>query len=412
MRRGALAVSGSALALTAAILPAQAATAPSAQPASPSWREQIAVPIKGELANFSGIDAVKETDGWAVGEEATATETKVVPLIEHWTGAHWGRIGLTPQVRKAWSSSATVYDVVAASSPTSVWAFGQLPDFNKGFGYDVYLRYNGKEWTTGRLPGTTISKGQKVQVTAAAAISRSDVWVFGGKVRLINGKAYWAPWSEHFNGRHWVVKDVPGLGEISAISAVSYKDIWAVTGTSQLAGSLIPDRFVPAKVLHWTGRRWLVAETQPKHLPVHAILTAVMADTGNHVWVAGAAPTSKAGTTAKQFADHLSGSSWQPAPTPLAKGASVSTCQPESIVPDDQGGLWVLGVCLVQSRSQLWYFNGTSWSAASSPNFGGKKALPLQLATVPGTDSIFAVGAVEHGTSIDALIGIDGPSLG
>jgi hypothetical protein len=402
-------VGGSALALTAAILPAQAAIASSAQATNPSWRAQVAVPIKGELANFSGVDAVKETDGWTVGAAATSTETKVVPLIEHWTGSRWDRIHLPAAVNKAWGSPATVYDIVAASSPTSVWAFGQLPNLTKG--YDVYLRYNGKAWTTGRLPGTTISKGDKVQVTAAAAVSRSDVWVFGGQVKVIDHKDYWAPWSEHFNGHQWAVKDVPGLGEIAAISAVSYKDIWAVTGTSQFASSLIPDRFVAAKVLHWTGKRWLVAETQPKQLPVHAILTAVMAGTGNHVWVAGAAPMGKAGTST-QFADHLSGSSWQPAVTHLKMGRSVSTCQPESIVSDGQGGLWVLGVCLVQSRSQFWHYNGTAWSTASSPSFGGRKALPLQLANVPGTDSVWAVGAVEHGTSVDALIGIDGPSLG
>jgi hypothetical protein len=401
-RGGALIVFGSALALTASILPAQAATT--------GWRAAATVSVKGELASLSGVAAVKADDAWAMGAAASATGKKVVPLVEQWTGKVWQRRVLPAKVSKAWGSAAPVYDAVAASAPSNVWAFGQLPDFAKG--YDVYLRYNGRAWTTGKVPGTTISKGQKVQVTAAVAVSRSDVWIFGGKAKLKGHKAYWAPWAAQFNGHHWATKTVPGLGEISAVSAVSPSDIWAVTGTSQLAGSLLAARFVPAKVLHWNGKRWLVAKSQPRHLPVHAILTAVAASPGNHVWIAGAAPTSKPGTTSVQFADKLSGSSWQAAPTPLRKGASVSTCQPTSIVPDGNGGLWALGVCLAQSRTHLWHFTSGKWSAPISPKFGGTAAAPLQLAAVPGTGSVWAVGALERGSRVDALIGIDGPTPG
>jgi hypothetical protein len=395
-RGGALVVCGSALALTASVLPAQAA--------STGWRADATVAVKGESVILSGIDALTAKDAWAAGVAATHSGTKLTGLIEHWAGRSWRRVKLPANVAKTWTLPANLFDVVAASSASNVWAFGEIPNTAKG--YDTYLHFNGKTWTTGKLPGAVVDASQLVYITSSEAFGKSDVWVFGGKLKVTSTQQSFVPYAAEFNGHRWVTRSVPGSGEITAFSAVSARDIWAVTGVSgptALGGSAT----ATSSVLRWNGARWAAAPG-PKKLPAHANLTGIVAQAGNRVWIAGAAESG--GKTTAQFVDRLSGSSWAAKPTDLQRSAASSSCQPASIVPDGHRGLWVLGGCMEAGRSQLWHFTAGTWSAPTSPMFGGSKAELLQLAAVPGTGSVWAAGVVQRGESTDGLVGLDGPA--
>ncbi len=390
--RGLLVVSGSVVALTAAMLPAQAA--------STGWRAAATFSVKDGSALLSGIDAVSATDAWAAGGTLTSAGNVSGALIEHWAGKSWDKVTLPSEVAAAAKKAEDVFDAVAASSAANVWVFSEVPVDN-----DSYLHYNGKAWTDGALPGTSISSGQAVEITSAEALSTSDVWVFGGKLKITDTTETFVPYAAQFNGKSWVSKSVPGSGEITAASVISAGNIWAVTGTSDLEAGIDSSVSGGPGVLHWNGTSWQAA-TKPAKLPAHADLTAVNAQSGGVVWVGGAVISG--GKTTTEFSDKLTGSTWAAAPTDLKGSASSSSCAPASLVPDGQGGLWALGLCLEKPSSALWHFTGGTWSSVGSPKFGASGAVLLQLAAVPGTSSVWGAGATEVGKATSALVAIDG----
>jgi hypothetical protein len=394
-RRGALVACGSALALVATVLPAKAAIS--------GWRAAATVAINGLPAAMSGIDAVTAADAWAVGAAANPAGTKQVTVIAHWTGKSWKRVVLPAKVAKVANSQEFLFDLVAASSSKNVWVFGELPGLAKA---EIYLHFNGRTWATGRLPGTGVANGQFTAVTAAIALGRSDVWVFGGKVKTSGATQSVDPYAAEFNGRGWSTKSVPGSGEVTAASAVSATSIWAVVGTSALDAGLLSFAVARPSVIHWNGTSWRAAAAQPTKLPAGASLTAVTAGPGDAVWIAGTAATS---TGTAQFTDKLTGSSWQAAPADLKDPASGSSCG-AGLAPDGHGGLWALELCVVPGAFKLWHLTGRKWSGPASPKFGASKAELFQLAAVPGTGSTWAAGAVLRGKGSDGLIGIYGPN--
>ncbi len=392
--RGMLVICGSAVALTVATLPAQAATT--------GWRAAATYSVKGKESLQTGIDAVTAKDAWAVGAAFTSTGTKVALSVEHWTGKSWQRATLPSKVAKVADTAEFAFSAIAASSSANVWVIGEVPFESSG---DSYLRLNGKTWSTGTLPDTKASGGY-VQITSAVAVSSSEVWVFGGRVELstTSGQDSFVPYAAEFNGHSWSVKSVPGTGEITAASAVSARNIWAVTGIS----ALLAPGTSSAKVLHWNGTNWTDAASQPAKLPAGAELSAVAAQSNGDVWIAGAAATSS-GPTKAQFTDKLAGSTWASSPTDLKSSSSSQSCEPVSIVPDGSG-LWALSACLTNGSSKLWHFSGAAWSSPESPNFGGTDVTILQLAAIKGTSSVWAAGTVELHKAEDGLIGIDGPT--
>ncbi len=391
------AICGGAVALTVATLPAQAATT--------GWRAAATVSVTGADSFLSGADAVTAGDAWAAGLATTPDGEKLTALVEHWAGKAWRRVTLPAKAAKVAGNLGFSFSAVAASSSANVWVFPKNPLYSNG--PISYLHFNGKAWVTGGIPGTSVTASQVVQVSAAEAVGKSGVWVFGGKTKISGTGQALVPYAAEFNGHGWSTKSVPGTGEITAASAVSPGDIWAVTGDSSTLGVSLGTS--TPTVLRWNGKLWKAAATQPARLPAGADLTAITAATGGDVWIAGAVPTSAGGTKA-EFADKLTGSSWAPSPTDLKGSASGSSCGPASIVPAGSGGVWTLGYCLTETAPKLWHFTGSTWSPAASPRFGGASAIVVQLAAVPGTSSVWAVGGIEVNNADDGVIGIDGPT--
>jgi hypothetical protein len=333
-----------------------------------------------------------------VGGATNSSVSRNYPVVEHWTGTSWKRVALPANVAKVASSTEFIFSTIAASSSTNVWVFGTIPAPTGSFNY---LHFNGKSWTTGKLPGTSV-----LEVSAVIAVGKSSAWVLGGKEKVSGTTFTGVPYAAEFNGHSWSAKSVPGSGVIGAASAVSAGNIWAVTGASALLGNFLGSK---PSVVHWNGASWR-AVAQPKKLPVGATLSAVSAGPKNTVWIAGNAANSTGATTA-QFVDKLTGSVWAAAPIDLRDSAANGTCLPASLVPDGHGGLWALGLCLTSSgNSDLWHFIGGKSSAPAKPKFGGSYASLMQLARVPGTDSVWAAGQVQVGKATDGLIGVYGPT--
>ncbi len=81
------------------------------------------------------------------------------------------------------------------------------------------------------------------------------------------------------------------------------------------------------------------------------------------------------------------------------------------MAPDGRGGFWGVAVAVnVKGEPErMWHLTGTTWSRVTA-GFGKRQWILTQLAAVPGTSSVWGVGALKAGTSEDGLVAIDGPT--
>jgi hypothetical protein len=392
-RRAAVILSGCALALTGAVLPAQAATT--------GWRVSAAFAVRAGSTVLTSVDAVSKGDAWAVG--FTVKNTSNAPtqiMIRHWTGKRWNLVALPAKIAKAWNKESGFVSPMGASSPRNVWIFG-------GFS-GRYLRLKGTNWSIGKLPGSNQSSGAVVDITAARVFSSTDIWAFGERDNFSGPQITTAPYAAHYNGRRWSMTAVPapttGGGTITAVSAVSSGVIWAIedTQTNPLSSNPVAG---PPVVLKWTtATGWQQPAEQPT-LAAGDQLSTVAAGPNGDVWFGGSTNNSAKGTT--PLAAEWNGTAWTVAALPAAPSAANWALS--SLVPDGSGGLWAVAAADNRDTQRLWHLHGSTWSQVT-PNFGKHEWVLEALAQVPHTGSVWGVGATRRGSSADGLIGIDGPT--
>ena len=393
--RAAIVLAGTALALTAATLPAQAATI--------GWRASAVFSTRDSITGLFSVDAVSARDAWATGVTENDKTFAFHPVLRHWTGAGWRAVTLPAGVAKHLNSSDyPIVTQIAAASAGDVWVFSGFPRA------PAYLRLNGTHWSTGRLPGATTAS-DATEITAAGAIGKRNAWAFGARVNLASPAGQAVPYAAHFNGRTWTSQVLTGKGAITAVSAASASNEWAVIGRPN--ADIGPDPIggtTKPLVLHWTPKAgWRQAAVQPA-LPAGANLTSVVTGPGSTVWIGGSVKNSAKGTTA--FA-----AKW----TPAAKtwtlahlgGASPGNWELVGMAAAGRGGIWGLALATNDNGqpSRLWHLSGATWSKVT-PDFGKREWFLTELASVPGTASVWGVGAIRVGKSEDGLIAIAGPT--
>lgn len=112
-RRAAVVLAGSAIALTAAMLPAQAAT-------TAGWRISATYRETARPELLLSVAAVSARDAWAAGTSVGKNGTSFQTVIRHWTGRTWAAVTLPAKIAKAWQKEEAFDVQVAASSPANV----------------------------------------------------------------------------------------------------------------------------------------------------------------------------------------------------------------------------------------------------------------------------------------------------
>ena len=392
-RRAAVVLSGTALALTAAVLPAQAATV--------GWRVSADFATRGHITVLTTVDAVSGRDAWAAGVTENNKTLTFSPVLRHWTGKQWQPATLPAGVAKRWDNSFPVFSQIAASSAGDVWVFN-------GFLSAVYLHLSGGRWSIGSLPGGSGTSGNTIEITAVRDAGKGNVWVFGARVNQDSPAAQAVPYAAHFNGRSWTSQALTGNGAITAVSAASASSMWAVVGRPNAGISPGPIGGVTKPlVLHWTAMAgWQQAAVQPA-LPAGANLTSVVAEPGGTVWIGGSVKNGAKGTTAFAAKWTQAAKTWTLA---HLGGASPGKWELVDMAASGRGGIWglALAVNVKGQPSRLWHLSGATWSKVT-PDFGKREWFLAQLASVPGTASVWGVGALKIGKSADGLIAVDGP---
>lgn len=353
-----LILTGSALALAAA-LPATGASARPVQPAtSAAWRVSQVIAASNGNVLLTCASATSPKDAWAAGISIQGNGDARA-LIEHWDGASWQPAPVPTKITAAVTRATP--SAIAASSKRNVWAFGLSGS---------YLRLYGKHWTTGSLPHTRTSR---IIISSAEAFSPGNAWAFGAA-----GRRTLHPYAARFNGRRWKEIRFPGTGAITDVSSLSANRIWAVTRTSS------PRQ---PSVYRWNGSDWQAMAVQPE-LPKRAVVSAILAGSASDVWLGGSTLNSRNGSS--PLALRWNGTAWG-VTSPSAK-ASRDLYELSSLAPDDNKGVWGLAVNL-SGPELLWHYKKGAWTRAPEPQPAPSHWHLLQLATVPGTHSLWGVGS-------------------
>ncbi|HKP51659.1 MAG TPA: S-layer homology domain-containing protein [Chloroflexia bacterium] len=222
--------------------------------------------------HLTAVAAISVDDVWAVGYYHTGGVDKTLTL--HYTGGQWTVVS-SPNVGTGHSRLTAV----AAVSTDDVWAVGHYFTGNSGTNdQTLTLHYSGGQWAVVSSPNVGPSPNI---LTGVAAASADDVWAVGyyhdGHDQTL---------TLHYTGGQWTVVSSPNVGPsiniLSGVAAVSADDVWAV-GSYFDTGGNPGERTL---TLHYTNGQWGVVSS-PNAEAEHSHLSAVSAVSADDVWAVG-----------------------------------------------------------------------------------------------------------------------------
>lgn len=298
-------------------------------------------------------------------------------------------------------------------------------------GITKILNWNGTRWLPAKVP--EVANFLPALVDASSA---GNVWIFGhqgggpGMAHVWNGTT-----------KSWRKLETPAQGFIAA-AVVSSSDVWGYGGNSQ---GCFTDPAAASCLYHWSGTGW--TETR-----LSAVAPVAMAAAGKHAWFAGltdlrnpnawnttgrpviyeatngklrkipgpavtvrqdgsiaATPAGQLWLSVEQGTNqihmllfHWTGHRWTQIKVPTLAGGVLNVTG--SVVPDGKTGVW---------DGPYAHWTGAKWinmettftPAQSGYNFDA-------LAVIPGTASIWAVGELDNeqnATIEDSLVAVYGP---
>lgn len=275
----------------------------------------VASPNASTLANgLFAVSAVAPTDMWAVGQYYPSSSQPAQTLVEHYNGHGWS---IVSSPNKGTGGDG-LFGVVALASG-NVWAVGNYYATPNSVPQTLIEHWDGTKWSVVPSPnsGTDINT-----LSAVSAASANDVWAVGGY--FSDTLSLYQTLVEHWNGSQWSIiaspngslpgpkAGLPGSNQLFAVSADSANDAWAVGQDSSLP-----------LILHWNGTNW--ALSSPQVVGSTDKYYGVSASAPDDVWAVG---TFSNGT----LAEHWNGSSWSVVPSP--NGRNTNANQLNAVVAD------------------------------------------------------------------------------
>lgn len=241
------------------------------------------------------------------------------------------------------------------------------------------------------VPGPSPGTVQNTLFGAAAA-PNGEVWAVGDRVspeatRLV------APIVEHWNGRAWTVRVMPGeQSNLLGVYAPAPRNVWAV-------GFYIIETIDTLPVIdHYDGTRWTAVRAPA--LPF-SILGGVAGTSGTNIWAVGRQFT--AAGPAVTVIEHYDGRSWVRVPSPSPVGTDYIDFTAITVV--SRHDVWAAGDYTDADgtfRTLTEHYDGRSWVIVPSPNFGPGSNYLTAIAGF-GVHEVWAVGRAFDGTRFRPL---------
>ncbi len=277
---------------------------------------------------------------------------------------------------------------VSAASPSSVWAVGSYcapACGNSGVDRALILRWNGARWTR-----TSPGPGRSSSLSAVSAVSAADAWAVGGYCAA--GCTGTAPDNRtlivHWNGVSWaqVASPSPSQPALNGVSADSRRDAWAV-------GTYGSGRTARTLVLHWNGTAWARVSSPSPGGSAGSVLTAVSALDPTDAWAVGYYGTSSGAR--KTLVLRWDGTSWAQVASPSRGTPTFSALN--GVSASSASRAWAVGwnyfAVPDEQKTAVLRWKGTAWRQSASPSPGsGDNIFALLNAVSARPGSVWAVG--------------------
>ncbi|HZN20497.1 MAG TPA: hypothetical protein VFB84_20255 [Micromonosporaceae bacterium] len=363
-------------------------TSPSAGP-SPrpmAWRVAESVRLTS-VSVLNSVVALDATHAWAGGGERGSQNLSAppgVPVIERWDGRRWSREKLPDRPRG-------FVNLVAADSPTNVWAVG---GYGESQGDNIYwvLRFDGTAWREVPFP-------LRVNVPGAGLTGITGLAVVGGRTWLVGYQGMKVVIQE-WDGRAWRAHQpppqcgrggtsfggMPSFCTLTSVVAFAPDDVWA-SGTGAWF------RFQGPTLLHWDGTAWRTVDVGVNQQQY--VLNAVGGRSSGELWAVGNLFNS--GTP---FVVRRDGGAWR-----MVNGL------PDGLVPSvamgPAGQPWVISNTTAPDAMLLTYNSSGGWAGEPAPAPPGAAGMTLNdITAVPGSDQMFAVGNATMGAMTGPVQGV------
>jgi hypothetical protein len=198
--------------------------------------------------------------------------------------------------------------------------------------------------------------------------SQGNLWVFSLGSYVGEKVAFAA----HYQNGHWTKSVLPDVPESAA--ALSSKDIWVLGQALNAKRTMV--------MMHWNGRRWTTSGLPKQRTSGYP--SGLTATGPRSLWLSWS--PAKAG--AAEYLLHWTGSRWAKVNLPAGDLAYPAS-------EDGAGGLWLTGFEPGPKRGQLYLHWGSGhWKVWKVPNGGFQPGNVDELALIPGTRSLWAIGNV------------------
>jgi hypothetical protein len=334
-------------------------------------------PNLGVTANeLNAVSVVAARDVWAVGDSIGGNGVTQT-LTERWNGTTWS---VVPSPNP--SATRNVLTGVTAIASNDVWAVGRSNN-TRDIIRTLIEHWDGTTWSVVPSPNASISDSF---LSAVSAVSRRDVWAVGqGR----NSNGLYQTLIEHWNGRRWSVIPSPNVGThenaLNGVTAISENDVWAV-------GDVLDATSTSHTLIeHWNGTTWSIIPS-PDGAPGSGVLNAVQAVSATNIWAVGQTGT-------QTLVEKWNGASWNVVPSP---NASTPNNLLRGIAIVSANNVWAVGFDVVNGLTLIEHWNGTTWSVVPSPNPSASFNNILNgVAADPRTGQTWAVGEFFNDASGD-----------
>ena len=348
-----------------------------------AW-SRVASPNVGTSYNvLNGVAAISAHNVWAVGAYGNGSGS--LPLIEHWSKSKW-TVASSPNIAGSLAG-------IAAIAAKNIWAVGENDSSNMQ--ETLVEHWNGRAWSIISSPNFAPSGNT---LAAISVVSAKDIWAVGTTTSASSTSGY-QPLIEHWDGAQWSISSSPAIsGRLFSVAAVGPKDAWAVGfyNTPNSTASLAE---------HWNGAQWsIVSSPDPAAINM---LNTVVKISANNMWAAGDYTNSSAPSAEyTPLIEHWDGTQWSvvngllQGTSDLVNGMVAVSSKNITVVGDYRTGIDPQGpyYTLVE------HWNGTQWSAPSSPSPGSIASDLAAVARVPNTNHLWAVGITYDGFTYQTLV--------
>lgn len=238
-----------------------------------------------------------------------------------------------------------------------------------------------------------VPAGRVVQLNAGVAISANDIWAVGQFQNMGPG----IPFGEHWDGHMWTSSVVPvgnwhQSAHLSAVSAASSRDVWAVGGGQNSSEQ-------QTLIEHWNGSTWAVVQSPDASLRSNQ-LTAVDVIDANDAWTVGDYLTADRDLV---LTEHWDGVSWT---IVGAKNPAATINRLSGVSAVSANDVWAVGFRRESDNATpqtlIEHWDGYQWNVVSSPSPG----VTASLAAVQAISAIdiWAAGSYSNGTTFMPLV--------